>query len=871
MDPRYQWPQQGYPNGQYIPPQPNGYPANGYPQQYPQQQSVQQTPPGYPQSQPIQSHPRVVIPPRSSQPYPPVHDGAQVQPPRPAQPQVVIPARTPAFMPHMNNPRIRQVQVPVQRPALGSSNGVNQSNSLHSRPPQAQMPQRSQSLQQTTARPQQRTPSLPASSQHRSPMQPQPQPQLTPKQARSQQSSPNQHPSSLPYTVSSQHKSHPKVIINKQTTPQPLHKPSGAHHAPPAKALPTDLAVLLLSTADEYINAARRIGSVAAMGQSQADLAQYYKFMATGLGCMDTVLKKFNQAPRDEAKLRLRYASLLIEETDNNAEIDAVLTKGISLCDRSRLHDLKYSMQHLQARYQFQSNHRAALKSLDKPISDAETFQHIVWVYAFRFLKVSLALQVPARPETASALQQLHVIAAHAERQGDRAISVTCSALEAMIHLRSPSPDHIEHAQRAIAAARSHQLQLSTKQLGQIAALIDAVDIACGLKRGVNDLSKMQALQQKVDNDPGPDDGVFSVLIEKSFGGNSTLSTGGIFRKAEDGRDELTLAWLPKKDLKMLAYYLSGMMSLPHDKGFSYMQEGFKLTQDSLRRYRSYSLSIPASISQKKWLKVLDWQIRFSLGILACYHDDKAASQRQLEALQSQVGSPPFTTDLHGRLASYLSGILEQTKGFLDSALSIYSSEEFTLPSPGPHSHDFSTDLAILAGINRLLIIRNPAHPQHYLAGALFSQLEPLCTNHPNAYIEIAFRIMRALTSSDASINRQKTLVQTALNAAQKSGNNQFIVMCLNHMTARFFTDIVSEQATKAARASRQVARQSKSSLWLAVSHGICINTFQRNGYLDEASASRQAFEEIKDRLSTPLKASLGRGYVPDGDVDMLG
>ena len=54
-------------------------------------------------------------------------------------------------------------------------------------------------------------------------------------------------------------------------------------------------------------------------------------------------------------------------------EIEDVLSKGVVLCKRHQFADLKYSMQHLQARFLFKSNHRAALKSLDQPISEAET------------------------------------------------------------------------------------------------------------------------------------------------------------------------------------------------------------------------------------------------------------------------------------------------------------------------------------------------------------------------------------------------------------------------------------------------------------------------------------------------------------------
>lgn len=92
--------------------------------------------------------------------------------------------------------------------------------------------------------------------------------------------------------------------------------------------------VLILSAADEYITAARSLGSAAAMKPKSAELDQYYRLMATAMGCMETVLKKYNQTPRDEALLRLRYASLLVEETDNTQDIEETLAKGVSPVDQ---------------------------------------------------------------------------------------------------------------------------------------------------------------------------------------------------------------------------------------------------------------------------------------------------------------------------------------------------------------------------------------------------------------------------------------------------------------------------------------------------------------------------------------------------------
>jgi len=335
MNPGYQWPPPGYSNPQYAPgppAPPNGYPPNGYPQ-YPPQPMPQ----GYPQSQPVPGHPREVIP-RPMQQYPPAPDNHHVQQQRMAQPQVVIPARNINPMAHMQNPRIRQVQVPVPRTAQRPNTGNNGNAGGYIAQPRGQQAQlqtpdakpahRSQSFQENPPRPQQQyNQTTPVSNQHRTPLQPQSTPKnRTPSQVHTPAN--QQHRSPALSQSSSQQRSHPQVVI-KKPTPQALQTPTKSKPAPPISNLPADLRVLLLSAADEYINAAHGMGSVATLSQRAADLQRYYKLMSTGLGCMETVLKNYNQLPRDEAKLRLRYASLLIEETENNVEIEEVLTKGV--------------------------------------------------------------------------------------------------------------------------------------------------------------------------------------------------------------------------------------------------------------------------------------------------------------------------------------------------------------------------------------------------------------------------------------------------------------------------------------------------------------------------------------------------------------
>jgi hypothetical protein len=477
------------------------------------------------------------------------------------------------------------------------------------------------------------------------------------------------------------------------------------------------------------------------------------------------------------------------------------------------------------------------------------------------------------------------------EKRGDRAIFVTASALEAMIHLRTPGLDHLEQAQRAIASARSYQLQASTKELGQVDALIDCVDIACSLQQGKPDRQKMEAIQQKADKDPGPNNGVFSVLIDKSFGGNLTQYTGGIFTKSDNGRDELVFTWLPKNDFKMLAYYLSGMTTIAHDasRGVTYIKEGYKVTQrtyvpgensllpadamvESLHHQASFPTSIPASIRHRDRVATLHWHFVFTLGLLACRSEELPLAKDSLTTLKKRLKHPPFKNgETFALMLSYLSGVVDQSKGSFDTALSTYSQEQFILPNAGSHT-DFKTDIAILATMNRILVVRNPAHPEHYLMGVLFSQLEPVCANHPNRFVEVAFSFIRAISTTDNSINRHKTLIHNALSAAQKLNSNQLMTMCLCYMSSRFFADTVGEQTLKSVRAARSIAKQNKSVLWIAVAYGLCINTLQRNGMLDQAMECQQNLSEVWDKLPPSLQASMQNGdsRVVDGNGDVL-
>lgn len=148
---------------------------------------------------------------------------------------------------------------------------------------------------------------------------------------------------------------------------------------------------------------------------------------------------------------------------------------------------------------------------------------------------------------------------------GDKAILAIAATLEALTHLReSSSAESIEQAQRALAAARSSQLDPVVGGIPQLAVLTHFVDLCCTLKKfdPAQAVSKMQAMQKMLETvDTGhswTDDGSFA--IPTMYSGTSKVRTNsGIVRSQTDGTLVLMFSWMPREDIYVLGFLLSSL------------------------------------------------------------------------------------------------------------------------------------------------------------------------------------------------------------------------------------------------------------------------------------------------------------------------
>ena len=328
---------------------------------------------------------------------------------------------------------------------------------------------------------------------------------------------------------------------------------------------PLDYQLLLLSLAEEYFAAAYGCGSMVATVQREVGTQEYYKLIATGLGCLEVALSRFKLLPEREAIVRLRYATILFEETENMMEAEEALSKGVSLCDRHRFFDIKYNMQHLLARILFEKNPRAAFKFLDGITQDVEAYQHIAWVYAFRFLKVSLHLRLSTHQDTLSAQSQLKHIINVSNRFGDKTVLAIATLIEALTALRGLSnSDSIEQAQLALSSVRSLQLDPGVGAVHQLEVLTSIVDLCYYFQSydPVKALEAMRVMQAAMKNmqksNSWAADGSFPIPIPGARM-QSCQNQTGIVRKKDDGSLVLMFSWMSKEDIYNLGYLLSGI------------------------------------------------------------------------------------------------------------------------------------------------------------------------------------------------------------------------------------------------------------------------------------------------------------------------
>lgn len=120
-------------------------------------------------------------------------------------------------------------------------------------------------------------------------------------------------------------------ILPQSNMPMEQMNPQVAHTKPPTQL---DYPLLLISLAEEYFGAAHELAPAVAIAMTEENIHAYHKLITMGLECLTIALKQLKLPARLEAKVRLRIAGIIYEETNNYAEAESMLSQGIILCER---------------------------------------------------------------------------------------------------------------------------------------------------------------------------------------------------------------------------------------------------------------------------------------------------------------------------------------------------------------------------------------------------------------------------------------------------------------------------------------------------------------------------------------------------------
>ena len=218
-------------------------------------------------------------------------------------------------------------------------------------------------------------------------------------------------------------------------------------------------------------------------------------------------------------------------------------------------------------------------------------YQHTIWIYAFRFLKASLSLELGGQ-DSVNGTSHLKIIASIAKGHGDYAVAAAASITEALSYLhRSNNTDSIEQAQRALAAARSAQHDPAAQAVPQLASMTNFVDLCCSLQQNDSKQAdgKMQPLHSTFDQSPEKwtTSGVCLIPVSKKTGSFATSAfLDCIVRLDWDQRPHLVLSYWPVQDLRALGFLLSGAGTAHKNSVDQKAEQYFHEAVTALRRKR---------------------------------------------------------------------------------------------------------------------------------------------------------------------------------------------------------------------------------------------------------------------------------------------
>ena len=579
----------------------------------------------------------------------------------------------------------------------------------------------------------------------------------------------------------------------------------------------------------------------------------YFKLVATSLGCLESVLTNFKLPPLREAQLSLRYAQILYEETENHDDAERVLTKAIDTCERNKFLDLKYTLQLLLACVLYQSKPKAAIKDLQSMLEEIEAYKHTVWGYAARYQLAMFYLSAAGVRDLHNAINHMEKLSISANANGDRCIAAFADVICALLHLQTSSPEAVSSSQQYLAKARALSTNDEVASIDQIMFMMELADLCCSIREyhpaqcDVKRRRMQEVWTAIMDKGGWMRDGDMMLLpVGKSSLRGVQLQLGGLVRE-EDGKSLLPFSWMETEVAEAWGFLLCAITkahtNASDGKAEQFIEHGLQRTRDA-----TTSLSGRIAGSTTGQQKILECRFLVELAFLQCQKGewDKAEEAVNTISKVAEEVRDGFPQSMIS-ISQYLRGTIHQGSGDLDAAVGVYQAPMFDLghfirgpeASAAHHkSHDSETEtirnIAILAAMNRLLIINDPLHPQYQTSSAIVEQLNILVKASQDKNIQASYTLIHSLTAQ-AGILRSKQSLIAALNSAKAISNGQITALVLMTMHQKHFLGVTDEHAVKCVKATSMQMRNWGNPMWMHVTAGVEAEALEFAGKGEEA------------------------------------
>ncbi|QSL65494.1 hypothetical protein MERGE_002806 [Pneumocystis wakefieldiae] len=546
---------------------------------------------------------------------------------------------------------------------------------------------------------------------------------------------------------------------------------------------------------------------------------EYYKLIATGLGCLETLLCYDKLEANVEIRTRFRMAEVIFYETEDIERAERILSKGVILAQRKNEDiETKFAMQHLQICIVAQKSLKTAQILLKSCIEEAEERRLVHWVYIFLFLQYDvLSCSVNQDSERMGRLSTLIKINSIAENRNDHLICIIARLLETCLRIES---EQYQMAKKCLNYVSEIQTKVSDISFLNRVKMMFNIFLNLIQGYGKEAIHELRDLHHELDAFAEET----NCLYQDTF--NLPLSQNGL---------DMKIYWFNAQQLFIYGHILSGMCYLPDyssSKAEIFFNEGLEmLTYDF-----AYDQFLTNGLRTNKNLNWFDMIHKMCL-IYYCFALMlRSKFNKAFEYIQIlEKHSSSFTATTRA-LFMLLKGTYAQFTGQLDTALKAYESIPVFLQA-----------INLLGSLNSILIFQGNQLQDKKRVYELLNNIEPLCKSSSFTQLKFAWNLITGSAGKDVLYS--KNSLTYVVSASEKHTNTQLRVMALIALCYYFVAHSESEQAEKMLISAYLLSKNAENDIWAFMSGKLLQELMKKKNKNIKAEKQFQLNLKHKERI----------------------